>query len=151
MTYFATSWQWYMPYLGKNITKGPANKGSKCLGGQWILIKGIIVGGPARDSASADNGSLTEQRAIKGGILTEWRSGNTGDILGDRCNSEGRSGEAGGGNYETEKLHCPRRRLQNEVLKLRGLRSLLEWQTLSTRTSIRLPTYSTRSTRRREG
>ena len=111
-----------MPYLGKDITKGPTNKGSKCLGGQWILIKGIIVGSPARDSTSADKGCLTEQRAIEGGILTEWRGRNTGlgigNILGDRCNSEGRGRETGGGNYETEKLHCPCRRLQNVLLKL---------------------------------
>lgn len=99
-----------LSYLCEHITKGPANKGSEGLGGQWVLVKRFVVRCPARDSATSGDGSITKKWAVKGGVLA--KGGNrslslgVGYVLGDRRNSESRRSEAGGCNYETEELHC---------------------------------------------
>mmetsp|Transcript_20593 Transcript_20593/g.34126 ORF Transcript_20593/g.34126 Transcript_20593/m.34126 type:complete len:224 (-) Transcript_20593:47-718(-) len=95
--------------LSEEISKSPSNKGGHCLGGQWVLVELIVVSCPSWDSASSGDGGVTEQRTVKSSVLAERGGTSTrsrlGNVLGNRGDSERRSGKAGGGNNETEELH----------------------------------------------
>jgi hypothetical protein len=96
-------------YLSQYVTKGPSHKRCHGLGGEGVLIKRIIVLGPARNSSSANQSGVAEEGASGGTILAESRLGNTNTLLyraagGD---TEGASGKEGD-EKETEELHCGR-------------------------------------------
>ena len=97
-------------YLCQQITEGPSNKGGHGLGGQGALVKSSVVSGPSGNGTSANDGRITEERALGGRALAESR---LDDIVGERSNTLGDGGvgadtegaSGGSDKKETKKLH----------------------------------------------
>ena len=68
-------------YLRQKVTESPTYKRSERLRRQWVLVKRIIVGSPAWNSASADLGGVTEEWALNSAVLAEGRLDSAGKVL----------------------------------------------------------------------
>mmetsp|Transcript_3555 Transcript_3555/g.8495 ORF Transcript_3555/g.8495 Transcript_3555/m.8495 type:complete len:257 (+) Transcript_3555:137-907(+) len=96
--------------LCQQITEGPSNKRGHGLGGQGTLVKSSVVSGPSGNGTSANEGRITEERALGGRALAESR---LDDIVGEGSNTLGDGGVGadtegtcgGSDKKETKKLH----------------------------------------------
>lgn len=64
-----------MTHLGKQVAKSPSDQGCHCLGNQRLLVKGIVVGSPSGNRASADLGLITEERTSDSTFFEEADAG----------------------------------------------------------------------------
>jgi hypothetical protein len=95
-------------YLSEQISERPSHKRSHGLGEQRLLVKSVIVGGPAGDSSSAKDGRIAKERAGGRRSLLKGRGLDSLDLLGEgsvRADSECTNGKRKGQQEGGSELH----------------------------------------------